>query len=132
MFTGAQIFSLICLALIQQSSGQTDRFIVDVVSFTPPNHSPRILRCSGTVITPQHILTTASCASVSDSTQSLAIHVPTSSDSSVEGGKIDLIDNLMIFTLANDFQLQSLQEESSFIQIMIKISTETLTLQSFK
>lgn len=42
----------------------TKRFIVNVVHFAPGNSQSIAVRCSGTIITSEHVLTTASCVIV--------------------------------------------------------------------
>lgn len=57
--------SLLCsIVFAHLLQTQSQSFIVGVVQFLPPNVNRFSFRCYGTVFTPNHVLTTASCASV--------------------------------------------------------------------
>lgn len=59
------IFSVLLVGLAQSGFGQhTDRFLVNVVEFVPPNNMANTLRGSGTIISPRHVLTAATVAQV--------------------------------------------------------------------
>lgn len=55
---------LLVLACSHLSQAQHQSFIVRVVQFIPPNVDINTFRCFGTVFTPNHVLTAASCATV--------------------------------------------------------------------
>lgn len=50
------------LALTHQGSAQNNRFIVDINEAETVNAIALTLRCRATIISPRHVLTTASCA----------------------------------------------------------------------
>lgn len=54
--------SIFLLALNHESSAQNERFIVNVNEFNSRDLSVSRFRCSGTIITNRHVLTTAACA----------------------------------------------------------------------
>lgn len=56
--------SIILLAVNHESSVQNERFVVNVNEFNSKDLSISRFRCSGTIITPRHVLTTAACATV--------------------------------------------------------------------
>lgn len=71
----------IVLTLVQQSVSES-RFIVQIVHYTPPNLSQAskpVVQCYGTVISPNHVLTTAKCISPIETEKAIAIKVQTES-----------------------------------------------------
>lgn len=50
-------------------------FIVNVLHYTAPNFDHAIIRCSATIITVRHVLTTASCVDVTNTTK-ITIQAP--------------------------------------------------------
>jgi hypothetical protein len=46
--------------------GNNERFVVNILQFTSGNIQESTFRCSGTIIAPRHVLTTASCGKVSE------------------------------------------------------------------
>lgn len=63
------LIATVCLlAIIQEGSGQSNRFIVLVAGYTRPNTTPNTVRCAGTVITQSHVLSSAVCADVDEPT----------------------------------------------------------------
>lgn len=74
-----KIFSLtvFLLALSQKAQSQfPDRFIISLAHFTQPNLGAAVPRCSATILTIRHVLTTASCANVAYPVE-LATHIET-------------------------------------------------------
>lgn len=61
-FSKLSLLCSIVFAHILQAQSQS--FIVGVVQFVAPNVNRFSFRCYGTIFTPNHVLTTASCASV--------------------------------------------------------------------
>lgn len=58
------ISAITLVALIDHSFCQTYNVIVNVEQFIEPNFDILTFRCSGAIISPQHVITTADCANV--------------------------------------------------------------------
>lgn len=58
------IVNLLLLSLIGQSHAQNNNFIVNMVQYLPDTISEGTFRCHGSVISANHVVTTADCARV--------------------------------------------------------------------
>lgn len=59
------LVQIFLLTILHQACSQVpDRFIVDIAQFMQPQLGNATVRCSATLITNRHLLTTAACAMV--------------------------------------------------------------------
>jgi hypothetical protein len=60
------VLIVVLLVLHQSSSLEPKRFLVKIGQYTRPHLSTTTVRCSGTVVSSRHVLTTADCATLSN------------------------------------------------------------------
>lgn len=89
------LLSILLLAFTQKFSSA--RFIVYVAHYTPPNLNTALPRCAGTIISPSHILSTASCVMV-DAQTAVAVLVRTENeDYLVNSKRVNVIATKLIY-----------------------------------
>lgn len=66
---------LIFLVILCQSHAQEERFIAIVTEYVSGNLGSAVERCPGTIITNKHLLTTAACATPSNSSLAIGVDV---------------------------------------------------------
>lgn len=134
----SELFEMKTLAIcaiflvIQQCLAQSSGFIVRVFQYTPPSFDTATLRCFATILTPNHVLATASCVIVPSS---MRIGVQTDLGGSLTGGgwSSSCEFRRIISSMSITFLLQTNLKRKwfSFIQAMTPVKSEPIMSQSF-